>query len=422
MASHLSSDGSLVYKDQKIVIPRCLQSRVLELAHEPHLGISSMKRRLRIKVWWSRMDDMIEQFVKSCHGCILVSEPDTHPITRSEMPKRPWEKIAIDFTEVTGGIHLLVATDYYSRFVEVAIMTSMTATITIKKLREMFARFGYPEEIICDNGQPFSSGNFLSFCKTNNINIKHSVPYAAFQNGLVERQNRTLLKTLKISASMGRNWEADLQDFLHSYRATPHSITNFSPAELMFGWNIRDKLPYTNREIDVDQARKNDEESKEKGRKYTDSRRKAKPSSIDIGDQVVVKNFVKKNKLTSTFHPDPHVVVRREGTRLILENLMNGVISNRHVNHAKCIRSKNPVSTNDETSIEPDNDSTAMDSSTPGSAVNPGGVSSTNVSVGDPADQTEEQPEPHPEPRSKRMKKMPLYLNDYDLNMLNSYD
>lgn len=73
----------------------------------------------------------------------------------------------------------------------------MTAKVTITKLREVFARFGYPEQIICDNGQPFSSEEFSEFCKTNGIDIKHSVPYAPFQNGLVERQNRTILKTIK---------------------------------------------------------------------------------------------------------------------------------------------------------------------------------------------------------------------------------
>lgn len=380
LADSLSSDGVFVYKDQRIVIPRSLQKRTLELAHEPHLGITAMKRRLRTKVWWSRMDDMVEQFVRNCHGCVLVSDPDTHPITRSEMPGKPWEKIAIDFMEIPSGVHILVATDYYSRFVEIAILSSMTASVTIRKLREIFARFGYPEEIVCDNGQPFSSQEFRSFCKTNCINIQHTVPYAAFQNGLVERQNRTLLKTIKISATMGRNWRCDLQDFLHAYRATPHSTTNFSPSELMFGWNIRDKLPGTHRKIDVQQARRNDVKSKESGRKYADCKRNAKPSVIDVGDHVVVKNFVKKNKLTCTFHPDPHVVIRREGTRLTLQNLKTGVTSSRHVNHTKCILSKNPVSTGEE---HADN------------------IEDTSNDDG---------------PRPKRTRTKPMYLNDYDLN------
>lgn len=52
----LSTDGKLVLKNNKIVIPKTLQNRILALAHEPHLGIEAMKRRLREKVWWPRID------------------------------------------------------------------------------------------------------------------------------------------------------------------------------------------------------------------------------------------------------------------------------------------------------------------------------------------------------------------------------
>lgn len=330
-------------KDRRIVVPRILHHRMLKLAHEPHLGIAAMKRRLRSKVWWTRMDAMVEKFVQSCTECTLVSQPDTLPLTRIELPDGPWEKIAVDFMEIPGGFHLLVATDYYSRYVEVAVLTSMTANVTITRMREFFARFGYPKEIVCDNGQPFSSAEFLKFCQTNAISIKHTVHYAEFQNGLVERQNRTLLKKLKISCTMGRNWRNDLQDFLHSYRATPHSTTKFSPSELIFGWKIRDKIPGSSRPISSTDARNNDMKAKEKGRVYADAKRRAKPCNIDVGDYVIVKNFIKKNKLTTTFNPEPHLVTQREGSRLHLKNIKSGVVSNRHVNHTKRILSANPM-------------------------------------------------------------------------------
>lgn len=219
----------------------------------------------------------------------------------------------------------------------------MTAEITITKLREVFARFGYPEKIVCDNGQPFASEAFSRFCSVNGIEIQHSVPYAAFQNGLVERQNRNLLKTIKISVATGRNWKNDLQDFLHSYRATPHTSTDFSPSELLFGWNIRDRLPHVRRKVDLSQARNKDRATKEKGKLYIDLKRKAKVSSTDVGDHVLVKNMMKRNKLTTNFAPQTHIVLQRQGTRLQLKNLESGVITDRHINHTKRIVSNNPI-------------------------------------------------------------------------------
>ncbi|XP_062552053.1 uncharacterized protein LOC134217320 [Armigeres subalbatus] len=142
---------------------------------------------------------------------------------------------------------------------------------------------------------------------------------------------------------MGRNWRNDLQDFLHSYRATPHSITRHSPSELLFGWNIRDKLPGNSKPVDISEARHNDEKFKEKGRVYANLKRNAKPNNIDVGDYVIVKNFIKKNKLTTTFNPDQYLVIQRKGTRLQLKNIKSGVICNRHVNHTKRILNANPM-------------------------------------------------------------------------------
>lgn len=245
IANDLSTDGDLILKNQKIIIPRSLQRKILQLAHEPHLGIDAMKRRLREKVWWVRIDTMVEDFVKECHGCMLVSQPSVEPMTRIEMPSKPWRKIAIDFMEVLNGVHLLVVVDYHSRFPEIEIMTSTTANLTLFKLRTIFSRYGFPEEIVCDNGPPFQSAEFQNYCKSNGIRINHSIPYAPFQNGLVERQNRTLLKTIRISVAMGREWKKDLYNFLLAYRNTPHSITGIPPAVLMFGRTLRDKLPET---------------------------------------------------------------------------------------------------------------------------------------------------------------------------------
>lgn len=345
IAHDLSTDGKIILKNNRIVIPRALQMKILQLAHEPHLGCESMKKRLRQKVWWNRMDIMVQDYVKKCTGCTLVSEPDVEPMTRTILPAGPWRKLALDFTDINNGIHLLVVVDYFSRYPEIEIMTSTTAKATILKLRIMFSRFGYPEEIICDNGPPFASSEFVQFCVASGVKITHSIPYAPFQNGLVERHNRTLLKTVKISVAMQREWRNDLQDFLLAYRNTPHSTTNATPAMLMFGRNLKDKLPMINQagNSNMDnESRTNDEIKKEKGKIYGDTKRRAKESRIDVGDHVVVKNLVKRSKLDTNFNPQPHIVVKKSGTRLTLRNLSTGVEYDRHVNHAKLLISSNP--------------------------------------------------------------------------------
>lgn len=40
----------------------------------------------------------IETYVKSCHGCTMVTAPPPpEPLKRKELPNHPWQNIAMDF-------------------------------------------------------------------------------------------------------------------------------------------------------------------------------------------------------------------------------------------------------------------------------------------------------------------------------------
>lgn len=62
----------LLVRGNKLVIPRSLRPRMLDLAHEGHPGETNMKKRLRDRVWWPGMDKEAEKYVKTCEGCRLV--------------------------------------------------------------------------------------------------------------------------------------------------------------------------------------------------------------------------------------------------------------------------------------------------------------------------------------------------------------
>ena len=50
--NELSNNSQIVLRGTRIVVPRELQKRVLDLAHVEHQGIVETKERLRSKVWW----------------------------------------------------------------------------------------------------------------------------------------------------------------------------------------------------------------------------------------------------------------------------------------------------------------------------------------------------------------------------------
>lgn len=245
--------------------------------------MSVMKRRLRSKLWWPKIDENVESFVKKCHGCLLVSAPSAPmPMKRKDLPSEPWQHLAIDFMgPLPTGQNLFVIVDYFSRYIEVEVMTKIDTSLAIDRMQVIFARFGLPLTITADNGGQFVSEEMDLYCKTNNIKFNNTIPYWPQQNGEVERQNRSILKRLQIANAVGKDWRDELLKFLIMYRSTPHSTTMKTPAELMFGRNIRDKLPSIYQPMETDEgAADRDKQKKEEGKQYSDSQRKAKECEI----------------------------------------------------------------------------------------------------------------------------------------------
>ncbi|XP_055589606.1 uncharacterized protein K02A2.6-like [Uranotaenia lowii] len=286
------------------------------------------------------MDQNIEQFVKSCRGCTLVSAPGPpEPMVRKELPSRPWEQIAVDFLgPLPDGESLFVCVDFYSRYLEVVEMQDITTTSTIEQLLIIFSRYGLPVVLRADNGPQFISEEFRLFCEEQGIRLESTIPYWPQMNGEVERQNRSILKRLRIAQELGKNWRKELRQYLLTYHSAIHPTTGKSPSELMFGRRLRTKLPCIPMEVCEDEeVRDQDRIQKEKGRLYADRSRKARLSSIDIGDFVLAKRTRKDNKLSSDFSPEEFKVTKRQGTDVTIRSTTSGKEFRRSVAHLKRI-------------------------------------------------------------------------------------
>ena len=56
-----------------------------------------------------------------------------------------------------SGEYLFTMMDSYSKFPEIVILRCTKAGTLIKHMKGIFARFGYPEEVVSDNGTNFRS-------------------------------------------------------------------------------------------------------------------------------------------------------------------------------------------------------------------------------------------------------------------------
>ena len=115
---------------------------------------------------------LLAELSHSCPTCARTQRQPAEPLIPSQLPSLPWQRVAAVFFKYRSQIYLLVV-DYYSRFIELALMTSCNdfcANYSSSPLH--FARLGIPEKIVTDNGTQFSSHDFEIFAKNNNI--KHT--------------------------------------------------------------------------------------------------------------------------------------------------------------------------------------------------------------------------------------------------------
>lgn len=235
----LSTDGVLVFKGARIVIPRVLRSKTLQQLHTPHQGIEATRRRARETVYWPGLNGQISEMIKRCAVCAAIqpSQPK-EPMLPHEIPSIPWLKVGMDLFELKGQDYL-VMTDYTSNWFEVAEMKRITAASLIHECRVQFARHGVPQQVVTDSGTQFTSAEFKSFAEKWNFEIISSSPHYHQSNGKAENAVKTLKRLLKKS-EIG---DTDPLLAILEWRNTPSEATGTSPAQGLFGRRCRTPIP-----------------------------------------------------------------------------------------------------------------------------------------------------------------------------------
>ena len=234
----LSTADGVILKGTRIVIPKAMRENMLDKLHTSHLGEEKTKLRARDIVFWPGINADIEEKVSECEICARHRASNTkEPMISHEIPTRPWQKVATDLFQWENR-HFIVTVDYYSRFFEIDELYTTTSAAVIRKLSCHFARYGIPETVISDNGPQFSSREFADFAEIWDFKHTTSTPGYPQSNGLAER---TVQTAKKILSKAREDTKSPLLAILE-YRNTPVDSLK-SPAELMFGRQLRSILP-----------------------------------------------------------------------------------------------------------------------------------------------------------------------------------
>ena len=325
-----SVDGNLELRGSRIAVPDALQKRVVvELAHEGHQGLVKTRSLLRSKVWFPRMDSLVDSVVKRCVPCqVATPKLSREPLQMTPLPNGRWEQVSIDFCEVAGH-YVLVAIDDYSRFPEIEVVHSTSAKAVIPKLDRIFAAYGVPQVVKSDNGPPFNDGEFARFAKYLGFKHRKVSPLWPEANGEVEHFMKTFGKVLRTTP----HWKQDMYQVLRNYRATPHCTTGVAPATALFGRPIRVKLPNpiiavpSGESHDPVTMRRRDAQQKLRIKSQAESRRTIKDCDIQVGDTVLVRQ-PKREKLSTPYHPALLTVTKKHHSLLTAESADRRVTRN----------------------------------------------------------------------------------------------
>ncbi|RDX90157.1 Retrovirus-related Pol polyprotein from transposon 17.6, partial [Mucuna pruriens] len=254
LASGFLLSGIVLYKrNTDMTLLRCVDSQeaeqIMEEVHEgifgTHVNGHALARKiLRAGYYWTRMESDCYQHVRKCAKCqIHANHLNVAPSTRHNL-NAPWP-FSMWGIDVIGPIEpkasnghwfILVAIDYFTKWVEAASYSSVTRSIVVQFIKkDIICRYGLPAHIITDNGTNLNNKMMTELCEQFRITHHNSTPYRPKMNGAIEATNKNLKKIIQKMVVTYKDWHEILPYALHGYRTSVRTSTEATPYSLVYG-------------------------------------------------------------------------------------------------------------------------------------------------------------------------------------------
>ena len=176
----LTIEDGLILKGTRIIIPNKKWEAILKQIHDSHLGLTKCKLHAKQLVYWPGLNNQLEQLVLNCQLCLKYSQSKTKPDTYSTLGQEAlifaWTKVATELFHFKGNSYLLLV-DYTSWFPIVRKLTSMTARHIADHIKQIFAKYGWPDVLVSDNRPCYASEIFKGPKEEYQVNHITSSPH-----------------------------------------------------------------------------------------------------------------------------------------------------------------------------------------------------------------------------------------------------
>jgi transposase InsO family protein len=229
----------------KPFIPAVLRRQVFDSLHNlAHPGVKVTIKLVSDRFTWPGIRKDCASWSRSCLAC-QASKTSRHITTAPGSfapPNTRFEHIHVD---IVGPLpysrdyrYLLTVVDRFSRLPEAYPLKNIEAeTVAQKLFSGWICRYGIPLRITTDQGRQFQSELFSSLSRICGFQHIHTTPYHPNANGLVERLHRQLKAALR--CHYNTSWTDDLPVVMMGLRAAYKEDIDATPAEMVFGQNIR---------------------------------------------------------------------------------------------------------------------------------------------------------------------------------------
>ena len=232
LACKRREEDKVLYKYNAIVLPQLYQTELLFRSHDQR--IDEVYQRILKRFEWPGMKKACKKWVTACLSCQQGKVPRKLRFPLQSIESSEFnEVVQIDHQKIfitdSGYNQVLVMIDHFPKYAEAVPCIAASAEETCDHLINMWiARHGYPMTFRSDNGAAFVGELTKELMRRSQVAQAHSTTYHHQTNGLVERQNRTLVRHMT-------DWDRYVPQVMGAYNSTQHSTTGVSSHMMLTG-------------------------------------------------------------------------------------------------------------------------------------------------------------------------------------------
>ena len=168
-----------------------------------------------------------ERWVNACLSCLQVKDPNKTKLPFNSVENSEFNEVMqIDHQKIcmtdSEYIQILVIIDHFTKPAEAVPYQTASAEETCDHLiMHWISRYGCPMTFQSDNRKAFVGDLTKDLMRRSHIAQAHSTTYHPQTNGLVERQNRTLVNMVRVYCLRYMSyWDNYLPQVVGAYNST----------------------------------------------------------------------------------------------------------------------------------------------------------------------------------------------------------